>query len=101
VTKQLVEVQSVQKQIRDMELELARIKATYPPENVSRRLNDDDLYLWKRITAAQAGDILDEQTAELERLMEEQTETGRETDEVREKMTRTAKEVSADGQRPV
>jgi len=35
VTKQLAEVQSVQKQIRDMELELARIKATYPPENVS------------------------------------------------------------------
>jgi hypothetical protein len=44
VTKQLVEVQSVQKQIRDMELELARIKATYPPENVSRRLNDDVSY---------------------------------------------------------
>jgi len=35
VTKQLSKVQSVQKQIRDMELELARIKATYPPENVS------------------------------------------------------------------
>lgn len=26
---------SLQKQIRDMELELARIKATHPPENVS------------------------------------------------------------------
>lgn len=35
MTQQLVEAQTLQKQIRDMELELARIKATHPPENVS------------------------------------------------------------------
>lgn len=34
MTQQLVEAQTLQKQIRDMELELARIKATHPPENV-------------------------------------------------------------------
>lgn len=34
MSQQLVEAQALQKQIRDMELELARIKATHPPENV-------------------------------------------------------------------
>jgi len=35
VSQKLSEVQAAQKKIRDMELELARIKATYPPEDVS------------------------------------------------------------------
>jgi hypothetical protein len=34
VKAQLAEAQSLQKSIRDMELELARIKAKHPPENV-------------------------------------------------------------------
>lgn len=33
---EVAEALALQKQIRDMELELARIKATHPPENVSR-----------------------------------------------------------------
>lgn len=36
MSQQLVEAQTLQKQIRDMELELARIKTTHPPENVCR-----------------------------------------------------------------
>jgi hypothetical protein len=35
VKREVGEAAELQKQIRDMELELARIKATHPPENVS------------------------------------------------------------------
>jgi hypothetical protein len=33
--KQTVEAQALQKEIRNMELELARLKANHPPEEVS------------------------------------------------------------------
>jgi hypothetical protein len=35
VKQEISEAARLQKQIRDMELELARIKATHPPESVS------------------------------------------------------------------
>jgi hypothetical protein len=40
VNAEVAEALALQKQIRDMELELARIKATHPPENVSRSAAD-------------------------------------------------------------
>jgi hypothetical protein len=39
VTNQVSEAVALQKKIRDLELELARIKATHPPEDVSRLLS--------------------------------------------------------------
>ncbi len=36
MAKQAAEASALQKQIRDVELELARIKATHPPEDVSK-----------------------------------------------------------------
>ncbi|KAK1925016.1 hypothetical protein DB88DRAFT_487631 [Papiliotrema laurentii] len=79
VTKQLSEAQEVQKKIRDMELELARIKATYPAEN--------------RMTITQAEEILDQQTEEMQRLTEEQEEATQSAEEARTKVARTAKDI--------
>jgi hypothetical protein len=39
VTNQVGEAVALQKKIRDLELELARMKATHPPEEVSRLQN--------------------------------------------------------------
>ncbi|WVO12826.1 hypothetical protein L204_100434 [Cryptococcus depauperatus] len=79
MTSQLSEAQALQKQIRDMELELARIKATYPPDN--------------RMTANQANEILDAQIDEIQRLTDEREVTQAEADRTREDVARVAQEV--------
>jgi microcystin-dependent protein len=101
VTKQLSEAQEVQKKIRDMELELARIKATYPAENVraSTSIIPDHsrtvrALIQKRMTITQAEEILDQQTEEMQRLTEEQEEATQSAEEARTKVARTAKDVS-------
>ncbi|UOH81520.1 hypothetical protein LQV05_004191 [Cryptococcus neoformans] len=78
MTQQLVEAQTLQKQIRDMELELARIKATHPPEN--------------RMTVNQANDTLDSQIVEIQQLTDEREATQAQIDQTREAVARTAKE---------
>lgn len=62
-----------------MELELARIKAAHPPS--------------ERMTVDEANAKLDAQTDELEQLTEAIGATGRRTDELRDQVARTAKEV--------
>ncbi|WVW83168.1 hypothetical protein I302_105186 [Kwoniella bestiolae CBS 10118] len=79
MSEKLAEAQALQKQIRDMELELARIKATHPPEN--------------RMTTAQANDTLDAQIVEMERLTDAISSTQSQTDTAREEVARVAKEV--------
>ncbi|WRT67088.1 uncharacterized protein IL334_004054 [Kwoniella shivajii] len=79
MSQRLSEAQALQKQIRDMELELARIKATHPPEN--------------RMTTAQANDTLEAQIGEMERLTDAISSTQSETDTTREEVSRVAKEV--------
>ena len=46
------------------------------------------------MTITQANDILDNQTDEMQRLMEEQSEVARQTEHVRENVAKTAKEVT-------
>ncbi|WWC69508.1 uncharacterized protein I206_103450 [Kwoniella pini CBS 10737] len=75
----LAEAQALQKQIRDMELELARIKATHPPEN--------------RMTTAQANDTLDAQIVEMERVTDALSSTQTQIDSTREEVAKVAKEV--------
>ncbi|WWD15623.1 hypothetical protein CI109_100045 [Kwoniella shandongensis] len=79
MSQQLGEAQALQKQIRDMELELARIKATHPPEN--------------RMTIAQANETLDGQIVEMERLTDAIGSTQAQTDSTREEVARVAKEL--------
>ncbi|KAK6902882.1 hypothetical protein L486_08378 [Kwoniella mangroviensis CBS 10435] len=79
VSTKLSEAQVLQKQIRDMELELARIKATHPPEN--------------RMTTTQANETLDAQIVEMERLTDAISSTQSQTDIVREEIAKVAKEV--------
>ncbi|WVQ71594.1 hypothetical protein IAR50_001134 [Cryptococcus sp. DSM 104548] len=79
MTSQLSEAQALQKEIRGMELELARIKATYPPEN--------------RMTISQATDMLDAQTVELGQLMDDKEAVQVETDQTRSEVARIAKDV--------
>ncbi|ODN84746.1 hypothetical protein L202_00625 [Cryptococcus amylolentus CBS 6039] len=80
MTSQLSEAQALQKEIRGMELELARIKATYPPEN--------------RMTISQATDTLDAQTVELGQLMDDKEAVQAEADRTRGEVARIAKDVS-------
>ncbi|RXK36705.1 hypothetical protein M231_06012 [Tremella mesenterica] len=75
----MTEVQKEQKQIKEMELELQRIRTTYPPDH--------------RLTSSQAEKVLDEQVVEIQRLTEEISTTVVETDKAREEVTRLAKEV--------
>ncbi|WVQ78048.1 hypothetical protein IAT38_000129 [Cryptococcus sp. DSM 104549] len=75
----LAEAQALQKQIRDMELELARIKATHPPEN--------------RMTIKQANETLDAQIDEIQELTDALGSTQTETDQTREEVAGLAKEV--------
>ncbi|WWC61172.1 uncharacterized protein I303_103752 [Kwoniella dejecticola CBS 10117] len=79
MSERLSEAQVLQKQIRDMELELARIKATHPPEN--------------RMTTTQANDTLDAQIVEMERLTDAISSAQVQTDSTREELARVAKEV--------
>ncbi|GFZ46197.1 hypothetical protein JCM24511_04444 [Saitozyma sp. JCM 24511] len=79
IKSRFAEAQALQKSIRDMELELARIKAKHPPEN--------------RLTVPQANEILDQQINDIERLTEEISTTGKKVDVAREEVSRTAKEV--------
>ncbi|ODO11521.1 hypothetical protein I350_00301 [Cryptococcus amylolentus CBS 6273] len=79
MTSQLSEAQALQKEIRGMELELARIKATYPPEN--------------RMTISQATDTLDAQTVELGQLMDDKEAVQAEADRTRGEVARIAKDV--------
>ncbi|WVQ70141.1 uncharacterized protein L199_008366 [Kwoniella botswanensis] len=79
VSTTLSEAQVLQKQIRDMELELARIKATHPPEN--------------RMTTTQANETLDAQIVEMERLTDAISSTQSQTDIAREEVAKVAKEV--------
>ncbi|WWC90102.1 uncharacterized protein L201_005035 [Kwoniella dendrophila CBS 6074] len=79
MSQRLLEAQALQKQIRDMELELARIKATHPLEN--------------RMTTSQANDTLDAQIVEMERLTDALSSTQSQTDTTREEVTKVAKEV--------
>lgn len=72
----MVEAQALQKQIRDMELELARIKATHPPEN--------------RMTINQANDTLDSQIVEIQQLTDEREATQAQIDQTREAVARIA-----------
>ncbi|KAE8538047.1 hypothetical protein D1P53_006114 [Cryptococcus gattii VGV] len=78
MSQQLVEAQTLQKQIRDMELELARIKATHPPEN--------------RMTVNQANDTLDAQIVEIQQLTDEREATQAQIDQTSETVARIAKE---------
>ncbi|WVF72244.1 hypothetical protein IAT40_007056 [Kwoniella sp. CBS 6097] len=79
MTRQLAEAQAIQKQIRDMELELARIKATYPPED--------------RMTTAQANDKLDNQIEEIQDLADRISSTQSQADSRGEEVAKVAKEV--------
>lgn len=79
MSQQLVEAQTLQKQIRDMELELARIKATHPPEN--------------RMTVNQANDTLDAQIVEIQQLTDEREATQAQIDQTGETVARIAKEL--------
>ncbi|KJE02173.1 hypothetical protein I311_04229 [Cryptococcus gattii NT-10] len=79
MSQQLVEAQTLQKQIRDMELELARIKATHPPEN--------------RMTVNQANDTLDAQIVEIQQLTDEREATQAQIDQTSETVARIAKEL--------
>ncbi|XAO24064.1 hypothetical protein I312_102854 [Cryptococcus bacillisporus CA1280] len=79
MSQQLVEAQTLQKQIRDMELELARIKATHPPEN--------------RMTVNQANDTLDAQIVEIQQLTDEREATQAQIDQTSEIVARIAKEL--------
>ncbi|WVQ98684.1 hypothetical protein IAU59_005815 [Kwoniella sp. CBS 9459] len=79
MTEQLTEAQAIQKQIRDMELELARIKATHPPED--------------RLTTAQANEKLDHQIEEIQDLTDRISTTQSQADSARDKVAKVAKEV--------
>ncbi|ORY33785.1 hypothetical protein BCR39DRAFT_519226 [Naematelia encephala] len=76
---ELAEAQAIQKQVRDMELELARIKATHPPE--------------ERMTTARAYDTLDSQTEEMQKLTEAISTTATRADTAREQVAKGLKEV--------
>ncbi|OCF36536.1 hypothetical protein I316_01786 [Kwoniella heveanensis BCC8398] len=79
MTQQLAEAQAIQKQIRDMELELARIKATHPPED--------------RMTTAEANEKLDNQIEEIQDLTDRISSTQSRADSTREEVAKVAKEV--------
>ncbi|KAK8870084.1 hypothetical protein IAR55_000654 [Kwoniella newhampshirensis] len=79
MSQQLSEAQALQKHIRDMELELARIKATHPPEN--------------RMTIAQANETLDAQILEMERLTDAIASTQSQADSTRDEVAKVAKEL--------
>ncbi|ORX39846.1 hypothetical protein BD324DRAFT_615220 [Kockovaella imperatae] len=79
VSSQVSEAQALQKKIRDMELELARIKANYPSG--------------KRVTIAQAQDILEQQTEEMQKLITDTEEANKKRDEVREQVSSASKDL--------
>ncbi|KAL7422301.1 hypothetical protein Q5752_002947 [Cryptotrichosporon argae] len=76
--KKVAEVAAAQKEIREMELELARIKAAHPPED--------------RLTTDRANEVLEQQTAEIERLTEASGVQGARVDALRDDVGRTHKE---------
>ncbi|WVR05241.1 hypothetical protein IAU60_002253 [Kwoniella sp. DSM 27419] len=78
-SKQLAEAQVLQKQIRDMELELARIKATNPPEN--------------RMTLTQATETYDAQVAQIQQLNDQMAATQSEQESASIELAKVAKEV--------
>lgn len=66
-------MQALHAKIKDAELEIQRIRATHPPENVRwfgpRTWRQTDV--GQRLTPAQAEDILDKQITEIQRLTED------------------------------
>ncbi|KAK4684696.1 hypothetical protein P7C73_g5473, partial [Tremellales sp. Uapishka_1] len=77
------EAASLYKEIRDMELELARIKATHPPET--------------RLTFDQANEVLEQQVNEIQTLCDAIDSQGERVKAVEYHLTRTVKEVHSLG----
>jgi hypothetical protein len=125
VRAEVSEVAELQKQIRDVELELARIKATHPAEKVrphligakgskdgrghghghghrrSALLSPLKTVLCfaklttQRLTISQANQVLDDQIIEMERLNDAITETANAINTRRDEVKGTTKEVSS------
>lgn len=98
INEEVSEALALQREIRDMELELARIKATHPPDNVSSAryfLNMCDISdASQRLTINQASELLDEQIAEIQRLTDTLDTTSSKVDKAREEVAAITKEVS-------
>ena len=120
MVKETKEVADLDKDIRELELELARLRSKYPLEDVSdprfptswSRLgyyHSPQFVLThlgssitfsvhpQRITTEQAETILDNQIVEMQNLEEEKKAVSAQVDEVREELARTAKEVQRMG----
>lgn len=109
MVKETKEVADLDKDIRELELELARLRSKYPLEDVSPppplictlmpRAHPALITapVSQRITTEQAEEVLDNQIVDMQNLEEEKKAVSSQVDEVREELARTAKEVQRMG----